>query len=485
MTTFRLRAAALAVACVAAAAPPAADAGEGVLPVPAGDGVRGTLARCGDRHVAEVELLRGETLRVRVAATGLDTEAVQLRVVDPTGWNVSPDAHVRVADGAIVAGPYRVAVSGVHRLEVTSFSRHDTAYELTTSVRRLRPAPATLGERRPSADIAVAAGATLRIRARGEPSLALRAPGADGAVVLAPDGPELRALRGGGLAAPRSGVYTLELLGGSRRVRVAASRAPRRAPRFEEFPTLPAAPTAVASWQGAAGWVVDRSVLAPDEHGTPPPPPPPPPLTSPWLGAVADPAPSLPDVAPLADPGHWTGPGDGVGRPFSGLPSVADVLRDGVAADLGAGPVYRIERPTESGVALRYDVRFEVDGRPARAPVTGGGRTTVHWHVEGGTPWRTGDWVRSFDPERGVDVLDGVETLQESSFRTLQVAARGFAVETEPGAWPTGGITLAVTDSRPGLGFSRRETYDGTPRVAVEVTTPDGAPPREATHEID
>src|SRR5258705_11313088 len=96
-----------------------AIAGEGSIPVRAGDTVRGTLVRCGDRQVFETELIRGEKFRVDVALEDV-TAAPELRFETADGTSVTHLARVHASGGVIHGGPFRVPASGVWRVTLSS-----------------------------------------------------------------------------------------------------------------------------------------------------------------------------------------------------------------------------------------------------------------------------------------------------------------------------------------------------------------------------
>jgi hypothetical protein len=456
----------------------AASAAEGSLAVRPGDTIRGTLQRCLDRQVAEIELLKGETFRMRVRSTHADNESILLRVLDPDGFNVSPEANVRLVGGEVVAGPFRATQSGTWRFEISTLTAHGAQYEAVTSIRRTRGSAATFGGRRPGAVVAAAAGATIRLRGRDVPAVSLRSPGDTAAAVFAPGSATMAALLGEGLAAPTSGTYELGIAAGTGRVRVTVAPPRRTETTVVEFPALPQDAHSVASWQGPAGWFVDPTRTAPDAQGEAPPPPPPVPTTSPFSGSILDDCPAAGDAVPelgLGDADSFLGPASGVGLPAAGIPRLEDVVRDGRVETPSSGPVYVLTRSSSALGDVTTRVWFLVDGRPSYAPLSLDGRVTLRWQDTGGSQQIQGTWHLAFDPVRGVQVLDGVESRTADGVRTAASAAQGFALPTAPGAWPQGRLTLAFADPRLGVGFTRSETFTGGAAVTVNVARADGS----------
>ena len=470
--------AAVAVACAAASAPSSATAAEGSLAVRPGDTIRGTLQRCLDRQVAEVELLKGEVFRLRVRSTHVDNESILLRVLDPEGFNVSPEANVRLVGGEVIAGPFRATESGTWRFEISTLTAHGAQYEALTSIRRTRGAKASFGGRRPGTVVAAAAGSTIRLRGRDVPSVSLRRPGETAAEVVDPGSAAMAALLGDGLAAPRSGAYEFGVAAGTGRVQVTVLPPRRTAPEIVEFPALPQDPHAVASWQGPAGWFVDPTRTAPDALGETPPPAPPVPATSPFSGSIVEDCPAAGDAPPefgLADADTWVGPASGVGLPAAGIPRLEDIVRDGRVESTSAGPSYVLTRSSSALGDVTTRVWFLVDGRPAYAPLTLGGRVTMRWSDTGGTQQLQGTWRLAVDPVTGVQVLDGAEGRTADGARTTSSAAQGFALPTAPGAWPQGRLALTFADPRLGVSFTRSESFTGGAAVTVNVARADGS----------
>lgn len=456
----------------------AAQGAEGSVPLVPGDTMTGTLLRCYDRHVAEVELLRGEVFTFSVRSARVRNETILVRVLDPQGFPSNVQANVRVVGGSITAGPFKVARSGTWRFEVSTPVAHGAVYEATSKIRRTRGASARLGGARRGAVLAVAAGSTIRVRGTNLPAIALRRPGDTHADVLAPGSAAMEALLAGGLAAPRSGTYELGLAAGGGRARIVVTPPRRADAEVVAFPDLQGEETSVASWQGAAGWVLDRTRAAPDPQGDVPPPPAQVPATSPFSASLADdvPAPGEASAAPtLGDAQVFVGPRSGVGLPAAGVPRLDDVLRDARSELSEAGRSYVYTRSSGELGDVTTRVWFSVDGRPSLAPLSFDGRVAMRWTDTGGSQHLQGSWVLTYDPERRVQMLDGNEGRSPDGVRTVTSAATGFALEAQTGAWPQGRLSLGFSDLRLGADFTRTEVYGGDAAVRVDVVRGDGS----------
>jgi hypothetical protein len=157
--------------------------------------------------------------------------------------------------------------------------------------------------------------------------------------------------------------------------------------------------------------------------------------------------------------------------PLAGAPSLAEVFASGGAPNAANGFAYQVTAPRPGFGDVSYRVRFTVDGRPSAAPLSLTGRVTMSWSVASAAAYHDGSWTLTFDSVRGVQVLDGSETLTDFAGRTTSVAARGFALSDDGSSWPSGALTWRVDDPRNATNFARRETYDGTSTVGVDATT--------------
>lgn len=452
-----------------------ADAAEGSLVVLPGDVVRGTLQRCGDRHVFETELARGETYRVRVALPDPTTPPV-LAVALADGTDLSTAARVVGGQGVVDAGPFRAPVSGVYRVSLTSTGLAPISYEFTSSVKRAKPRALRLPSNGRAASVLVEAGSKFTLQTKGGAAskVFVAFPG-EAPRGLAAGDPMLAALSGAGLAAPVSGSYTFAVHGRGARVAVAAPR--YAAAATIDFPALPN-DDAVATWYPASGWVATPGASAPSGHDAAPPPAPDP---TPVPAALAAPlaqdvaAPVIATASPaLVDAATWLGPAAGVGMPLAGAPSLAEVFASGGAPDASNGFAYKLTVPRAGLGDVTYGVRFTVDGRPSAAPLSLSGRTTMSWSVTSGAAFHVGNWTLTFDSVRRVQVLDGSETLVDGAGVATSCAARGFASSVDAATWPTGALTSRVSDPR-GADLARVETYDGTSLVGVTVGAPTSA----------
>lgn len=445
-----------------------ASASEGVLPVRSGDEVSGVLNFCGDRHVLRAELVPGERLRLHVRTPTVELPTV--RIFDPTGLDVSSRANLREVNGVILAGPVRAGLAGSHLISIATFSRHGLAYEAKARVLRKKRRRVRLGKRRPWRSFTVAAGSTLQLRGlRGTARVALGLPGEEPRQ-LEPDSAALTALLGDGLTAPRGGRYTVALDGGRGRARVRVL-APRGGGDALEFPELPAG--GVADWYPDTGWVLRPGVSAPADHE--------PPVTVPDPDA---PRPSQPTVqtvteAPTAsrsvttrdryaDPAAWEGALSGLGMPLAPAPSIEEAVSLGAVETFGGGPTYAYAVAHEGFGTLTYRVSFLVGGVQSLAPLTFDGNVVMRWDVTGAAPFHQGSWTLSFDPDRGVEVLDGSETVVDVRSRAVTSTAERFTLPTAGGV-PAGTLGWAVASPTEG-NFTRNETYDGLSSVLVEVS---------------
>jgi len=467
MRTFIPRALSLLAVGAAAAA---AFAAEGSIPVRAGDVVRGTLARCGDRHVFETDLARGDTLRVRVTLPDPTTPPT-LGVETVDGTNVTYRARVVGGGGVVTAGPFRAPESGVYRVTLTSSAAGAIAYQMTSSVRRIPRRDVRLPANGRATSVLVEAGARFRLRTRDgvAPRLTVGFPG-ETPRELAADDPFLAALSGAGLTAPTSGSYTFAVAS-TRGARIAVAAPTYVAHATIDFPALPGADS-MTTWYPASGWVDTPGASAPSGHDPTSGPvveetPVPVELSTPLTQVVAAPAPT----PAMDDASTWLGPSAGVGMPLAGAPSLAEVFASGGAPSAANGFAYQVNATRPGFGDVSYRVRFSVDGRPSPAPLSLTGRVTMSWSVTSAAAYHDGGWTLTFDSVRGVQVLDGNETLTDGAGRTTSVASRGFAASSGASNWPSGALTWRFDDPRNGTSFARRETYDGTSTVGVNATT--------------
>jgi hypothetical protein len=447
-----------------------ADAAEGSIPVRPGDVVRGTLARCGDRHVFETELARGETLRVRVTLPD-PTAPPTLGVETVDGTDLTFAAHVVGGEGVVTMGPFRAPESGVYRVTLTSSAANSIGYVWTSTIKRVTRRDVRLPADGRAASVLVEAGArfTLRTRRGATPRVTIAFPG-EAPRELAADDPLLAALAGAGLSAPTSGSYTFAVAS-TRGARIAVAAPTYAARQTIDFPALPG-DDAVTTWYPASGWVATPGASAPSGHDPNPAPvveeaPVPVELSTPLTQVVAAPAPT-----PATDDATtWLGPAAGVGMPLAGAPSLAEVFASGGAPTAANGYAYQVTAPRPGFGDVAYRVRFTVDGRPSAAPLSLTGRVTMSWSVTSAAAYHDGSWTLTFDAVRGVQVLDGSETLTDGAGRTTSVAARGFALSDAATNWPSGALTWRHDDPRAGTSVARSETYDGTSTVGVVATS--------------
>lgn len=445
-----------------------AFAGEGVLPVRAGDRVEGTLARCGDRHVLRLDLTRGEVLRARVDAERAFAADITLRIYGPDGTLVNTEANVRGIRAGSKLGPFQVTETGTYHVQLSTFTRHELDYVLRTTSRRRPRARVRLrgtGTRRFTA----AAGSVVRVRGGGAArGVSLTLPG-DDELVLAAGSACLTALTSSGLAVPAGGQYTVALADGGR-ARLVAQPPARRSGRTLEFPALPDDAAQVAAWYDDSGWVADPLRQAPADHEPPsttrPTEPTPLPPVEPGLPSVivAPNAPSSPESGlPLGDAQHEGGVASGVGMPIAPVPTIEQAL-GGSVEPFGEGPSYVFDVEHAELGTLSYRVHFVVGGGVTQAPVSARGGVTMRWAVSGGgTATHEGRWTLTWDGPRGVEVLEGSETLIDASSRHVQSAANGFSLRSDGGP-SAGRLTYSVSwlnGPFPGGEFRRVETYDG------------------------
>jgi hypothetical protein len=441
-----------------------AFASEGSIQVRPGDVVGGTLVRCGDRQTFETELVQGEKLSVGVALADV-TAAPELRIETADGTDVTDAARVVSSAGVISAGPFRVPESGIYRVSLTSSAAHEVVYTAWTRVARRRAQTVRVPTNGRTVSVLAAAGSTLTVAARrgAAPSLVVGFPG-EAPRELAAGDPLLAALEGGGLSAPCAGTYTFAASdGAAARVRVVppATAAPRNVP----FPALPDDGT--SAWYPATGWVAapDAAPAAQD----PPAAPPPPVASAPSLeDLVATPAP-VPSVTDALSATTVLGPAHGVGVPLAGAPLLAEIFVRGVATDTAAGRSYSLTVPRPGFGDVTYEVSFTIDGLPAAAPLSFAGRMSMTWSVTSGAPTHAGRWTLTLDPVRGVQILDGAESLTDAAARTTSASAHGFVAATSAPAAPSGVLTWSRDDPRNSVSVARRETYDGTATVRVEA----------------
>jgi hypothetical protein len=441
-------------------------AGEGSLPVRAGDTVSGTLVRCGDRQVFETEVAAGEKFRVDVVLADV-TAAPELRIETQDGTDVTSLARVRSGGGSIVAGPFRAPESGVYRVSLTSSAAHEVVYAATPRVARRRAQSVHIPPGGRTASVVAAAGSTLTLGVRRgtTPTIVAGFPG-EPLHQLAPGDPLLAALAGGGLSAPCAGTYTFAIAAGSgARLRVAPPAAV--APKMILFPPLPDAGT-VNAWYPSIGWVA-APATEPAPVPSPAAPPEVPLFWSTALAGMLGTSAPVPSLAEAADVTKWLGPADGVGMPLAGEPMLEEIFGSGVATDTASGRSYDVTVPRPGLGDVTYHVAFSVDGRLVAAPLSLSGRVSISWTVTSGAPSHSGHWTLTLDPVRNVEVLDGSESLTDAAARTTSAAARGFAVRSGTPSWPSGALTWGRDDPRNATSVVRRETYDGTSTVHVET----------------
>lgn len=436
-------------------------ASEGAMELRDGDTVRGQLQRCGDVHLLEAQLARGDRLRFSIDSVRIGSEPIHVRVVDPNGRDAGNRARVRVAGTTVQVGPFRANVSGVWRLAVSTSGLHDLSYEADATIQRRKRRSVGIGKRGKSVD--VPGGALLRLKARGDASVAITTPEGE-RLELHPGDAQHTALFGEGLSAPIAGRYLFEPLPGTRRLKLRVQYDRNRSGRTFEFPSLIEDRPTEATWVDGTGWVLtDRNDGAPNElpkAGAP--------------HAWTAPLPVVPSTSPLAviqdatDPLTPSGPRPGIGLPIAGVPDIVRVLEEGVRVDGETGPEYVLvdEAPGTGPVERR--VRFLIEGRQVAAPLAMGGRMCIDWSSTGDRPYHRGDWRLTLDEERGLTVLDGGETWIDSRHRTLSSSAQGFSLRGDA-AWPSGTLTWGIVDPA-GPDVRRVESYEGDDHVNVRIT---------------
>jgi hypothetical protein len=414
-----------------------ASAAEGALPTRGADAVSSTLVRCGDRHVFEMELAKGETLRVRVALADAGSPP-ELRVLTEDRLDVTNRANVRFDGKALVAGPMRATASGVYSVTLTSWSTHDLEYELRTAVKALPRRSARLAANGRPTTVLASAGATIALVAKdgATPRVTVGFPG-EAPRELVPGDPALAALCGSGLAAPCSGAYTFAL---GERVKAKVVVAPPVASAgASDFPALPK-DEETRTWYPVAGWVAASAASGET-------------WAAPLTQLVAAPAPT-PTSASLADEETPLGPSGSLGMPLAGAPTLDEVY---AAAATASGGYYRFVADRGDLGDVSYVVRFTVDGRASAAPLSlENGRVAMTWTVTSAAAYHFGRWTLAFDPARGAQVLDGSEQISDLAGRTTSVAARGFVLSDTATA---GSLSFSYDDPR-GSSQARRETYD-------------------------
>jgi len=456
----------VALVLLAATSAPAA---EGVLPVRAGDRVEGEVRWCGDRHILAIELVKGERFRAKVRSSTAVFEDLTVRFYDPTGLASNARASVRVVDGTVLLGPFRVTDSGTHLLQITTFTRHEIPYEVETKIKGRRKRSLRVKARR-ARSVVAAAGSVLRMRG-GSADAAIELIMPDGTrESLTPGSAELRALRSDGLTLPEGGTYRIGVSAGRAKLRI---RAPRRADvRTRAFPELPDERDSVSAWYDDTGWIADPFASAPADHEPPTSLPlPGTPTGDPATGETLTEAPTAPwspaaraeFELEAADGGHLAG----IGMPIAPIPSVEEALLLGAVEAFADGPSYVYDVERDGLGVVQYRVSFMVGGRATLAPVTLNGHVAMRWHVEGGGTHHQEDWRLTFDASRGVEVLDGSATLIGSGFTTIHSAANGFALPVD-GSAPYGSVSWSVESASAGS-FVRSETHDGTGAVDVTI----------------
>lgn len=459
-------AAALLVLSAVVAAPSLGS--EGALELRDGDVVGGSLQRCGDVHLLEVQLGRRDVLRFTVDSPRPGSEPIHVRVTDPEGYDRGERARVRVSGGSVKVGPFRADVSGVWRVALSTSGEHDLLYEGHARIKRKRRQSVRVGRR--GRTVEVAGGARLRLKAkRGVAGGVAITPPSGRRLELHPGDPQLDALLGDGLSAPRAGVYRIERLPGTKSIQLRVEHERSRRERHVRFPDLSEDRPEEALWVDGAGWVLtDREDAAPD--GLP---------QADGPHAWTAPLPSAPTRAPVEsaprvdDVTAPAGPDAGVGLPVAGIPDLAYVLENGELVETDSGPEYRLTDEVPGIGPVERRVRFLVEGRPVRAPLELDGRLCIKWVSTSDEPFHRGDWALTLDSERELSVLDGSESWRDALHRTVTTTADGFSLRGAA-AWPTGTLSWTLTDPR-GTDLRRVETYPGTDHAQVEIQR-DGTP---------
>ena len=436
----------------------------------AGDRVSGEIRWCGDRHILAVELVKGETFKAKVRVGQAFAEDITVRLYDPTGLSLNAD-HVRGGTSIAKVGPFTATESGTHLIQLTTFTRHEIPYDVTTKVRSKKRRAVRL---QPGKERQIVAPAGSLIRVRGLPeggTIALGMPG-EAAALLVADGFCLRALRGDGLTLPEGGTYTLSVPDGSGRPRVIV-RAPSTDTRHEvTFPELPDDRTSVNTWYDDTGWIDDPLLQASADHA--------PPVSVPIPGApAAEPIDGRTLIAAPTAPANASartgfsgleslgGHAAGLGMPIAPIPTIEDAVTRGRQEGFGDGPSYVYDADLPGLGSVTYRVQFLVGGSAMLAPIALDGRTSMHWWVEGSAVFHEESWTLMFDAQRGVEVLDGSATFIGPGFETVQSAASAYTLPTD-GRAPSGTLTWGVQSAQNGA-FLRTETHDGLGGVGVSL----------------
>ena len=457
------------VAGALALAAPALGA-EGVFPVRAGDRVSGEVRWCGDRHILAVELVKGETFKAKVRVGKALLEDITVRVYDPTGLSLNA-RNVRTTGSVARIGPFRATESGTHLIQLTTFTRHEIPYDVTTSVKSRKRRSLRLREGAEKTVVAPA-GAVLRIRGLREGgTIALGLPGED-ALPLEIDGFCLRALQGDGLTLPEGGAYTLSALAGAGRPRVTITAPGASARREVTFLELPDDRGSVATWYDDTGWVDDPRLRAPADHEPPvsvPDPSAPP--AAPIAGRTLTQAPTAPPDTAARDGfsvvysvgGHLAG----LGMPIAPVPTIEQAVGLGRIEQFGEGPSYVFTTPIPGLGDVTYRVQFLVGGRAALAPLSLDGRTSLRWWVDGSSAFHQETWTLTVDPDRAIEVLDGSATFVGPGFETVKSSATAYTLPVD-GRAASGSVSWGIESVQSGS-FLRTETHDGLGSIVVTL----------------
>lgn len=475
-----LAAAATLVALPALTALPALAA-EGVISVQGNDTITGRIAECFDTHAFEIELARGDVLRLRIQPTSIGS--ITARIVAPHGFEVNHAARLRTRGNTVLIGPFRVRQSGVYHVGFSTGGEHGVEYEAQTRVRHRGRKVLRLSNRKPGRSFVLPAGTTLQVQARrGLPVIAMTQPGEFSAETIGSDDPRMAALLTGGLAIPRAGLYhferrVLDADVDATKVRMVLTPPESPEPREIRFPDLPDDRPHSVSWYGDA-WVVppvERTEATRDGTQAAPPAYEPPATeagASPWMRSLT----GFPAIGPVAthdaaaQPGVWAGPAACVGLPLAGVPSLAEVLAEGALDETASMPVYVFTREVPGADPVTFRVRFEVDGVAVPAPLSMNGLMTMIWStrsVAGAATDHRGSWSLSLDPVRELQVLDGSDSWVDARHRTVATRADGFTLPTN-GNWPSGALAWGTADPR-NPNVARSERYDGTNAVNTSV----------------
>lgn len=451
---------------------------EASVTVRAGDSATGTLRRCGEYHVVEFELLEREAFRVDVTPETGAEGSISTRVFAPDGEEITDRVRMRWQAGVLRIGAFRARTSGLHRVQLTTYDAHGLRYGVASRVFRRRRQTVRLGRRRDAAMFRATPGATLTLKShRGRAHLALTTP--DGARLEFAEGDAaLTALAADGLAVAGAGLYRVERLDGARALTFTL-RTPRPGPPGTvEFPAVLENVAPRNSWYWSGAWIQSEPVT--ETYGAPvhPGPPPQAPRT-PTLAATTSAAPRDPyllDDVTLCDATRA-----GVGLPFAGVPTLAEVVELGRPAPEGDGVVYAYARDVAGLGAVEFRARFAVDGRGSAAPLDWGGRVSLRWTTSSADGSLSGDWTLAFDESRGVETLTGRATWFDAQHRQLTTRATAYSPGSATVA-PSGTLAYGVIDPR-GDSFLRSETYDGANAVIVGVTS-DGVASDPVEHTV-